>query len=445
MDFYDREKEIEILRQNKRLAEKTAMFTVLTGRRRVGKTSLVLRTFEGMSYAYLFVSKDSEAVLCEKFQRALEEQLGISVYGNITHFRDLFEVIMQESEKRHFTLIIDEFQNLYRVNTAIFSEMQDIWDRYHRRSHINLIVMGSIRSLMKRIFEDANEPLYGRPTSKFTLHPFSIHVMRQILKDHHPDYKNEDLLCLYMITGGVAKYVELLMDSECFTKEKMLNYVCRQDSYFLTEGRDLMNQEFGDDSNTYFSILQLVAGGKNRRSDLDGAMQRDMGSFLQNLERNYCVLKRLRPLLAKTNTKTSSYEISDPFLRFWFRFIWPYQSLVERGQLSLLRQIISQGYEHFSGRTLEQYFQTIAMESGKYTLVGNWWDRKGEHEIDMIALNELDHTGIVAEIKRNPQKINLMELNRKMAVLPQSEYGRYKLTPRAFSLDDMSKELEFFA
>jgi hypothetical protein len=437
MKFYNREEEISILQDNENLAEKNAMFTVLSGRRRVGKTSLVTKAFEGKPFAYLFVSKDSEAILCGKFQQALEEQLGIQVYGQLAHFRDLFEVIMRESQKRHFTVVFDEFQNLYKVNPAIFSEIQDIWDRLHRESHINLITMGSIRSLMKRIFEDENEPLYGRPTSKFTLRPFTIQVLKQIFRNHAPNYRNEDLLCLYMITGGVAKYVELLMDAGCYTKEKMLNYVCRRDSYFLTEGRDLMNQEFGDESATYFSILQLIANGLNRRSDIDGATQKDMGTFIQNLEKNYGLMNRLKPILSKPNSKTSTYEISDPFLRFWFRFVCPYQSLVERGQLSLLKQNMVHGYEQFTGHTLEQYFQALVMENGQYTMVGNWWDRKGENEIDLIALNEFDHTGIVAEIKRNPNKISISDLQRKAENLPASEFGRYKLELRAFSMGDM--------
>ena len=437
MKFYNREEEISILQDNENLAEKNAMFTVLSGRRRVGKTSLVTKAFEGKPFAYLFVSKDSEAILCGKFQQALEEQLGIQVYGQLAHFRDLFEVIMRESQKRHFTVVFDEFENLYKVNPAIFSEIQDIWDRLHRESHINLITMGSIRSLMKRIFEDENEPLYGRPTSKFTLRPFTIQVLKQIFRDHAPNYRNEDLLCLYMITGGVAKYVELLMDAGCYTKEKMLNYVCRRDSYFLTEGRDLMNQEFGDESATYFSILQLIANGLNRRSDIDGATQKDMGTFIQNLEKNYGLVNRLKPILSKPNSKTSTYEISDPFLRFWFRFVCPYQSLVERGQLSLLKQNMVRGYEQFTGHTLEQYFQALVMENGQYTMVGNWWDRKGENEIDLIALNEFDHSGIVAEIKRNPNKISISDLQRKVENLPASEFRRYKLELRALSMDDM--------
>lgn len=437
MRFYDREDEIRILLENEAQAENTAMFTVLMGRRRVGKTSLIAKALEGKVSAYLFVSRDSEAMLCRKFQRSLEEQLGIHVYGELTYFRDLFEVIMRESINRHFTVVFDEFQTLYKINPAIFSEIQDLWDRYHRESKLNLIVVGSIQSLMRRIFEDKNEPLYGRPTSKFTLYPFRTDVLKEILAEHSPDYGNEDLLCLYMITGGVAKYVELLMDAQCYTKDRMLDYVCRQDSYFLTEGRDMVNQEFGEDGVTYFSVLQMIADGMTRRGDIDGAMRKDMGVYLQNLEKNYNMISRLKPLLSKPNSKVSAYEISDLFLRFWFRFICPYQSLIERKQLGLVRSNIANNYERFSGRTLEQYFQAKAFESGLYTQVGNWWDRKGENEIDLIALNEFNHTAVAAEIKRNSEKINLHALEAKVETLRKSNFGKYSFSLQALSLEDM--------
>ncbi len=437
MKFYDRKNELAVLQEIEKQSHTSATFTVLMGRRRVGKTSLVMRAMQDVESAYLFVSKDSEAFLCQKFQHAIEEQLHIPIYGTLTHFRELFEVIMRESVNRSFTVIIDEFQNLYKVNPAIFSEIQDIWDRYHTESRINLVVSGSIMSLMKRIFEKENEPLYGRPTSKMTLRPFTIATLKQIFSDYCPDYKNEDLLCLYMLTGGVAKYVELLMDAGCYTKEKMLNYVCRMDSYFLSEGRDIINNEFGSDYNTYYSILQLIAKGQNRRSEIDGALQKDVGTFLQNLENNFGMTARIRPVLSSPNSKMSSYEIVDPFLRFWFRFICPYQALIESGQLKLLRENINSHYEQFSGRTLERYFQTQMMESGVYTQVGNWWDKKGESEIDVVALNEFDHTGLIAEVKRNEHKLNISKLEEKVRSLPQAQFGKYTFELKGLSLKDM--------
>lgn len=437
MKFYDRKNELAILQESEQQSFESAVFTVLMGRRRVGKTSLITQSMKGKEYAYLFVSKDSEALLCQNFQRDLEAQIGLTIYGEVTKFKDLFEIIMKESQKRHLTIVMDEFQTLYKTNPAIFGDIQNIWDRYKRDAKINFIVLGSIQTLMKRIFEDESEPLYGRPTSKFTLRPFTIEVIKEILHDAHPSYTPEDLLCLYMITGGVAKYIELLIDAKCYTKEKMLNYVCRQDSYFLTEGKDLLNQEFSGEFTTYFSILQVIANGKTKRSEIDSILHRDVGTYLQNLECKYELISRMKPLLYKQNGKITAYEIHDNFLRFWFRFIYPYQSLIERNLFSLLRSNIAKNYEGFTGRTLERYFQDKLMETEQFTQVGNWWDRKGQNEIDLIAINEFDHTGIVAEIKRNIHKICLGKLQEKIAVLPKKDFGEYQLEVKALSLKDM--------
>lgn len=437
MKFYDRENEIRILQENEKKSAEHASFMVLMGRRRVGKTTLIMKALEGKDYAYLFVSRDSEAMLCQKFQNQLEQHLGIHVYGTMSTFRDLFEMIMRESTHRHFTIIIDEFQGLYRCNPAIFSEMQDIWDRYHQQSKINLIACGSIHSLMKRIFENQSEPLYGRPTSKMTLRPFSIAIMKEMLSDVRPDYSAEDLLCMYLITGGVAKYLELLIDGGYTTKTDILNAVCRQDSYFLSEGHDLLVNEFQGEYSTYFSILQLIASGYTRRSEIDGKLQKDTGTYLRNLDENYEMIAKLQPILSKAGGKTSIYEVKDHFLRFWLRFIYPYQTLIETNQLPLLRQHIEDNYTQFSGRTLELYFQQKLMETGRFTRIGNWWDRSGKNEIDIVALNEFNHTGIIGEVKRNRDRIDMPLLKEKASHIPASLIGHYAISYQPFSMDDM--------
>ena len=106
-------------------------------------------------------------------------------------------------------------------------------------------------------------------------------------------------------------------------------------------------------------------------------------------------------------------------------------------QIALIRQNIGRNYEQFSGRTLEQYFQAKTMETGLYTQVGNWWDRKGVNEIDMIALNEFDHTAVAAEIKRNPKKISMSDLQTKVDALPKSEFKQYQFELKGLSIEDM--------
>lgn len=134
MKFYDRDKELAILQANEQQSFESAVFTVLMGRRRIGKTSLITQFLEKKEYAYLFVSKDSEALLCQNFQRDLEQQIGLTIYGEVSKFKDLFEVIMKEAQKRHLTIVMDEFQTLYKINPSIFGDIQNIWDRYKREA-----------------------------------------------------------------------------------------------------------------------------------------------------------------------------------------------------------------------------------------------------------------------------------------------------------------------
>ena len=104
--------------------------------------------------------------------------------------------------------------------------------------------------------------------------------------------------------------------------------------------------------------------------------------------------------------------------------------------MAALRQNMSNSYEQFSGKTLERYFKEKFMETGAYTMVGNWLDRNGVNEIDMIALNEFEHKGIVAEIKRNPDKISITTLEEKVLALPK-EFDKYNLSSMALSIEDM--------
>lgn len=413
------------------------MFTVLMGRKRVGKTTLIKTVLKDCKYAYLLITDDSEVVLCQHLKQNLEEQLGIRVDGAVNQFCDLFEVVMKESLNRHFTIVLDEFQTLQKVNPAIFRTTKKLWDRYHNDSHLHLITLCSIQPPTRHIFEDTNGQFYGRPSTILTLKPFSIIVLKQIFHDCYPNYQNEDLLCLFMITGGVPKYVELLMDAGCYTKEKMLSFVCSQDSYFLNEGNDIVSQLFGDKSVTYFSVLHLIASSLDTFHDNGTMMQKKLSVYLDELEKNYQLVSCQKPLFTKTKNPVTAYEITDQFLRFWFYFIGPYQSYVEQGQLSPVREKIDEYYNSFTGRTLEQYFRALAMESGRYTLVGGWWSSKGRYEIDMIALNESNHTGLVAEIKRNRHNISLTKLKEKVNALPHKSFDDYRLTLCALSINDM--------
>jgi AAA+ ATPase superfamily predicted ATPase len=438
MRFYNREEELEILAKNREQSANQSVMTTLIGRRRTGKTSLLLKSVEGTRHLYLYVSKDNEQMLCKKFQEQATATLGVQIFGQTSSFGELFEQLMRYGIDNNYTLIIDEFQNFLSINKSIPSSIQDVWDRYKDRARVNLILCGSIYSMMKRIFENGDEPLYGRRDSNMRLLPFSISTLKQILADHNPNYVAEDLLCLYMLTGGVAKYVALLMDAKATTKDKMLRCALAPDSPFLSEGTELLVSEFGRDYGTYFSILQLIAGGMTTQSEIDSIIGKNTGAYLNNLHVDYTFISKNTPILSKPGARNIKWQIDDPFLRFWFRFVYPYQGLIESNRTELLVQYVSDNYAQYTGKTLERLFHDRMWQSGQYTRIGNWWDKKGEQEIDMVALNEFDKTCVIAEIKRNPKKLSLSNLETKAATL-SSEIKEYSIKYQLLSLEDILK------
>ena len=435
MKFYNRTQELEILRRTWEQSKQSACFTVMIGRRRIGKTSLLLESVKGTKYLYLFVSRTSEPLLCQQFQKDAAEVLGIQIFGTITRFRDLFEQLLIFSTKEHYTLIIDEFQELANVNPSIFSEIQNLWDQYKGNAKINFIVSSSIYSMMMKIFENRKEPLFGRLTSKITLQPFAVSVIKEILNDYNPTYIPEDLLCLYMLTGGVPKYIDLLMEAGATKKSKMLDMVTSPDSPFIGEGKDLLVSEFGKEYGTYFSILQLIASGKNTQREIDSVIGKNTGAYLANLEREYSLITKNRPMFSKPESRKNRWSLNDNYLRFWFRFIFPNQALIEMGKDDLLREVIDRGYEQYSGLVLEKYFRTKIAEEERITSIGSYWDNKGENEIDVIAINDLDKTAIVAEVKRNPKKIDMNILQSKAHSV--KELAKYKVELQGLSLENM--------
>ena len=149
------------------MAKNNAQFTVVTGRRRIGKTSLVWKAYEDEPILYFFVARKAEGDLCEDYRLEIENKLGVPTMGRAEHFTDVFEYLMKLSAERPITLFIDEFQEFFRVNKSVFSDMQRIWDLYSPKSRINLIVCGSIYSMMTKIFKDKKEPLYNRAVALY--------------------------------------------------------------------------------------------------------------------------------------------------------------------------------------------------------------------------------------------------------------------------------------
>ncbi len=436
MEFIDREIELELLEGIRKRSEKSAIMTVITGRRRIGKTTLTLKAFEGQPFVYLFVVRKNEILLCKEFVEEISRGLKIEVLGEFNSFARLFEFLLSESASQPFTLVIDEFQELLNVNPSVFGEMQKLWDRHKQKAKMNLVLCGSVHSMMKKIFEDEKEPLFGRAGERINLQPFSVDVLKSLLKSRFSDIKNKDILAFYAITGGSARYVELFCDKEIYTFPQMINEVFRENSLLIDEGKNVLIEEFGRDYAIYFSIMSLISSSKTSRPEIESILQKDIGGYLDKLENEYMLIRGVRPILAKPGGRIQKYAINDNFLSFWFRFVYKYRSAVEIGNYKYLQALVKRDFDTYCGLFLEKYFREKIALSGDYLAVGSYWEKGNQNEVDIVAIDDMNKEVLIAEVKMKKASLRPAVL-RDSARNLVDKLGDYQVEYRSFSLEDI--------
>ncbi len=220
----------------------------------------------------------------------------------------------------------------------------------------------------------------------------------------------------------------------------MLNFMLNEHSPFINEGKNLLIEEFGKEYGTYFSILELIASGKTARTEIESILEIHVGAYLARLENDYGLITRRKPINARPNARLLKYIINDNFLDFWFRFIFHNRSAVETGNYSYIREIIDRDYATWAGLKLERFFHELFAESGNYNIIGSYWEKGNQNEIDLVAVNDLKKKLTVAEIKMNKARINLDALKRKGDKLLESYQG-YEVTWLALGLEDAADYL----
>ncbi|MFQ5629491.1 MAG: ATP-binding protein [bacterium] len=439
MKFYNRDKELAELRKVSEQTKTAAKMTVLTGRRRVGKTMLALEFARNQPFIYLFVSKKSEPLLCAEFLDEIKKDVALPVIGEIRAFKDIFALLLQVAQDNELTLIVDEFQEFANINPAVFSEIQNLWDRQKNDSRLNVIFIGSIHSMIIRIFQNAKEPLFGRADRIIRLRPFNIPTLKAILYDHEIR-ELQTLFDYYVFTGGMPKYIDAFITNGCASFQSLLDFMVQQDSPFIDEGRNLLIEEFGRDYGSYFSILELIAVGKTTRAEIESILQRPVGGYLERLENEYALIAKYKPINAKPNARLQRFRITDNFLNLWFRFVHRNRTAVETGSFSYIKSVLQRDYQTYCGKLLEKFFHELFAQTGEYNRLGSYWERGGQNEIDLVAINDMQKKIVMAEVKLNKRKINLNALHQKANHLLAS-YSNYTPSFLALSLEDATKYL----
>ena len=448
--FYGRTRELERLDQLLKIAaEGSAQMAVVTGRRRIGKTTLIRKSAErhpDVTFLYFYVN----ALLNEEdnvrnFLDSNGDKLGLAGLSVSMSMRDLLKFLLTKATATPLILVFDEFQNFERVSPAFFGELQNFWDQYHNKARMLLILSGSVASVMREVTESPSAPLFGRPSAFIRLSSFSLSTMKTIYESCFMkapgNQDKEDFLALWTLTGGVPKYIQLLAEQECRDKASMFAYAVDPSSFFVNEGTVLLHTEFKSDYATYFKILSLAAKGKTKRQEFVSAFpDRDISGQLFRLENHYRLLHREMPFGSSDNVRNYRLTLDDEFLRFWFRYIYPFEYLIESNASDKIVQIMLNEFPDFTGRyILERYFRKQLLETGNYSEAAPWWDRKGLNEIDIVGLNPFDKELLFIEVKREAKKINLDALKDKTFIFLQNNptYRHYSIRTEGRSLDDL--------
>ena len=432
--FYNRRQELELLTQLEAQASDRGVMTVLTGRRRVGKTVLALHYVQGKRFLYLFISRKEEHLLCQELLEEIKKQFQIPVIGEIKSFKDIFALLLEVARREQLIVIFDEFQEFFSINKTVYSDLQKLWDLHKSSIKMHAIFIGSVYSLMHKIFQDEKQPLFGRADRILNIKAFSLKTMEEILKDKNI-FNPENFFNFYVITGGMPKYLDISFNENAKDIESLLNIIFQKDSLFLTEGKNLLIEELGRDYLTYFTILELISQGKTGRGEIESLLEKDIGGYLQRLESDYGIISRHRPITAKIHTRNQKYKIVDNFLNFWFRFIYRYRTAIEIENFAYVKTVVKRDYASYSGPLLERFFHQLLAETGRFNQIGSYWESDNRNEIDIVAINDMEKKILIAETKLKKSKIDLKILKDRAQSLLR-HYPDYTPTFLALSVED---------
>lgn len=439
MKFYARNTELQLLEEQYSHTEDSSIMTVITGRRRIGKTYLARKHAENKKHLYLFVSKKPEILLCKEFIETIQNTFEYPILGEITDFKTVFKLLMELSIKEQIIIIIDEFQEFYNINKSVYSDIQNLWDEYKDKTKVHLIFIGSIYFLMHKIFQNSKEPLFGRADRIIYLKPFPPSALKEILLDYKA-FTKENLFYIFMITGGVPKYIDTLTKNKSFTKEKIIDLYLQENSPFMNEGKTILIEEFGKEYGTYFAILEMLSEGRTSRSEIESILERNIGGYIEKLETDYDLIQKRKPIGAKSTGKVQKYYIKDNFLSFWFRFLYRNRTAIESNNYPYIKNIINKNIQNYSGTILEKLYHELFIESAEFNIIGNYWERGNKNEIDIVAINDLEKRIVIAEVKMNLGKAKINLLQEKSLKLIQ-KYNDYEIEYKLLGMQNLDEYL----
>jgi uncharacterized protein len=425
MEFIGRTYELEALRREYQQTHPSMI--VVYGRRRVGKSTLILESLQGSRFIYYQASRLTDLDNLNLFKRNLETIVGTNpILNSLNDWSGVFaylEILAQNQPG--LTIVIDEFPYLCEAQPGLPSLIQASWD--HIRSNntqLNLVLCGSSIAFMEDLLNERN-PLRGRQNLTLDLEPMPYTDVAKWV----PNWNRIEQLRLYGVFGGMPYYLAMI-NPNLKLEENLLEIVLTRSAPLFEEPTQLLQSELKAPQR-YASVLRAISEGCHKSGEIIGRVKdfkdaSELSPYLKKLEA-LRLIEITRSLETDEKDRNRRYTLNDPFLEFWFRFVLPNQSALESGHASeVLEMLIKPFLDDHMGAVFEGvcrefmrfHAQTILKTPAR--VVGRVW--AANYDLD-VAGELLDGATLFGECKWWKDKVGENVLERLLETSAQAKYG----------------------
>ncbi len=455
--FIDRDQELEFLQ--KRLDSGTAELILIYGRRRVGKTMLLLKLMESARGVYYLADKRPEAQNMEGLKRSMADFLDDDLFrrARFGSWDELLGAFAEKAGDERLVLIIDEFPFLVESNRALPSIFGKVWDTVLSKTKVSVILCGSSIGMMEEMM-GYGSPLYGRRTGQWQVMPMDMVHLRSFF----PQYDLDDLMRTFGTLDMIPFYLNQFdprVDYFTNVQERILD----KGSLLYLEPEFLLRQELREPA-SYMAILRSISLGNTRFNKImdDSGLEKSLVSkYLSVLEALHMV-ERAYPVTERQRKRRALYRLRDNYLGFWFRYVYPNKSLLEQGRKEAVLDLVRKDLDNYLGRIFERAAAEMLWRQDGMDLLpfrlrelGPWWT--GEEEIDLVGHDgsanilfaeckwgELGLAEAIAILEKLGQKKEIMPWKKgkrkeQSCLIARSIEGKDKIAARghlAFDLKD---------
>lgn len=454
--FLGREQELKLLDQ---LWEAPgAQFLVLYGRRRVGKTALLSHWIERSGYRALYwvATPSSPFAQLRSFSQAVYNAANPDAPApdDFTYatWEQAWRQVANLARTERLAVFVDEFTYILEVTPEIAGTLQNLWDQVLSKTNLLLCISGSHLGMMKREFLSYQAPLYGRATAQIHLQPIPFGLTASFF----PKYSAVDRAAVYAIFGGIPAYWERIDPGKSVSQNIKIQLLSPNN--LMQSEPALLLQDFVSDLHNYAALLTAIANNARTPKEIaafTGLPSSHIPKYLSVLVEAGFVERRVSITESSPASRNGRHHITDPYLRFYYRFLEARQSQFSlKIQEQALAEITRHMIDFIGTYTWEELCREWALRAGAIgslpfmpDQVGSAWNRLAQ--IDVAGINRMEKTLILGECKWTLSPVDrntLAELveEKTAKIVPQQGqwriyflgFARSAWTPAALAYQD---------